>query len=76
MVAIGIVRLGVPLGILIGRNTWDLFAHELFAIPEPTVPLLATAFVALGALVLANLVAAIPGRRAANPPTNLILNAD
>ncbi len=74
-VAIGIV-VGVPLGILIGRNTWDLFAHELFAIPEPTVPLLATAFVALGALVLANLVAAIPGRRAANTPTNLILNAD
>jgi len=30
----------------------------------------------VGALVLANLVAAIPGRRAANTPTNLILNAD
>jgi hypothetical protein len=55
---------------------WDLFAHELFAIPEPTVPLLATVLVALGALVLANLIAAIPGRRAANTPTSLILNAE
>ena len=55
---------------------WDLFAHELFAIPDPTVPVLATGLVALGALVLANLVAAIPGRRAASTPTNLILNAE
>ena len=74
-VAIGVV-IGVPLGIVFGRAMWDLFAHELFAIPDPTVPLLATGLVALGALVLANLVAAIPGRRAANTPTNLILNAE
>ena len=73
--AIG-VAIGVPLGIVFGRAMWDLFAHELFAIPDPTVPLLATGLVALGALVLANLVAAIPGRRAANTPTNLILNAE
>jgi hypothetical protein len=32
--------------------------------------------VALGALLLANLVAAIPGRRAANTSTSLILNAE
>ena len=74
-VAIGVV-IGVPLGIVFGHAMWDLFAHELFAIPDSTVPVLATAVVALGALVLANLVAAIPGRRAANTPTNLILNAE
>ncbi len=74
-VAIGVV-IGVPLGIVFGRAMWVLFAHELFAIPDPTVPLLATGLVALGALVLANLVAAIPGRRAAKTPTNLILNAE
>ena len=74
-VAIGVI-VGVPLGIVFGLTMWDLFAHELFAIPDPTVPLLATGFVALGALLLANLIAAVPGRRAANTPTNLILNAE
>ena len=74
-VAIGVV-IGVPLGIVFGRAMWDLFAHELFAIPVPTVPLLATGFVALGALLLANVVAAIPGRRAARTPTSLILKAE
>jgi ABC-type antimicrobial peptide transport system permease subunit len=74
-VAIG-VCIGVPLGIVFGHAMWDLFAHELFAIPDATVPLLATALVALGALVLANVVAAIHGRRAANTPTNLILNSE
>jgi hypothetical protein len=74
-VAIGIC-IGVPLGIVFGHAMWDLFAHELFAIPETTVPLLATGLVALGALILANVVAAIPGRRAANTPTNMILNAE
>ena len=74
-VAIGVV-IGVPLGIVFGRSMWDLFAHELFAIPDPTVPVLAIGLVALGALVLANLVAASPGRRAATTPTNLILNAE
>jgi FtsX-like permease family len=74
-VAIG-VCIGVPLGIVFGHAMWDLFAHELFAIPDATVPLLATGLVALGALVLANVVAAIPGRRAANTPSNLILNSE
>jgi hypothetical protein len=74
-VAIGVL-IGVPLGIVFGRAMWDLFAHELFAIPRSTVPLLATGLVALGALLLANLVAAIPGRQAAKTPTNLILKAE
>ena len=74
-VAIGVV-IGVPLGIVFGHLMWDLFAHELFALPRSTVPVLATVLVALGALVLANLVAAFPGRRAASTPTNLILNAE
>jgi hypothetical protein len=74
-VAFGIV-IGVPLGIVFGRAMWTLFAHELFAIPEPTVPTLQIALVAVGALVLANVLAAIPGQRAARTPTNVILNAE
>jgi hypothetical protein len=65
-VAIGTV-VGVPLGVFAGRALWDLFASEIHAVPEPSVPALPVALVAVGAVVLANLVAAIPGRQAAHP---------
>ena len=73
--AIGIV-IGVPLGIAVGRTLWTLFAREIFAVPEPTVPVLAVVLVAVGTLVLANLVAAVPGRMAARTPTALLLRAE
>jgi hypothetical protein len=57
------------------RHVGSLCPRTL-AIPDPTVPVLATGLVARGALVLANLVAAIPGRRAADTPTNAIPNAE
>ena len=74
-VAIGVV-LGVPLGIAVGRWLWDLFAQEINAVPSPTVPVLQIVVIALGALVLANIVAAIPGRLAARTPTALVLHAE
>jgi hypothetical protein len=40
------------------------------------VPGLSIALVAIGALVLANVVAALPGRIAARTPTALLLRAD
>ena len=73
--AIGIV-IGVPLGIAVGRTLWTTFAREIFAVPEPTVPVLSVVLVAVGTLVLANLVAAVPGRMAARTPTALLLRAE
>jgi hypothetical protein len=72
---IGIV-VGVPLGITLGRWFWILFAHEIYAVPKPTVPVLSVVFVALGALVLANIVAALPGRIAARTSTAVLLRAE
>ena len=57
---IGIV-VGVPLGIAVGRWLWTLFARQIYAVPQPSVPVVSVALVALGALVLANVVAALPG---------------
>jgi hypothetical protein len=71
---IGIV-VGVPLGIALGRQLWILFARNIYAVPEPTVPVLSVILVALGALIFANLVAAVPGRRAAGTPAALVLRA-
>ena len=71
---VGIV-IGVPVGIAAGRQLWIIFARSIDAVPEPSVPL-SIILVAAGALVLANLVAAIPGRVAASTPAAVILRGD
>jgi predicted lysophospholipase L1 biosynthesis ABC-type transport system permease subunit len=70
------VIVGIPLGIVIGRELWTLFAHNLNAVPDPSVPAVPVTIVALGALVFANLVAALPGRSAARTPTALVMRAE
>jgi len=74
-VGIGIV-VGVPLGIVLGRFLWDLFAHQIHAVAAPSVPTVSLIIVAVGALLLANVVAAIPGRIAARTPTAVLLRAE
>jgi hypothetical protein len=70
------IFVGVPVGIALGRWLWDLFARDIYAVPLPTVPLQEVVLVGLGALVLANLVAAIPGQMAARTSTALALRAE
>jgi hypothetical protein len=74
-VAIGVVA-GVPLGIALGRALWDLFAHDINAVPAPSVPVGQVVLIAVGALLLANVIAAIPGRLAARTPTALVLRSE
>jgi putative ABC transport system permease protein len=76
VVAVVGVIVGIPLGIAIGRWLWIAFAHELSAVPEPVVPAASVALAAVAALVLANLVAALPGRSAARTPAALLLRAE
>jgi ABC-type antimicrobial peptide transport system permease subunit len=73
--AIGVI-VGVPLGIVAGRGLWYLFADQLHVVPQPTVPTLTISLIVTGALVLANLVAAIPGRQAARTKTAVLLHAE
>ncbi|MGP0031684.1 MAG: ABC transporter permease [Acidimicrobiales bacterium] len=72
---IGVV-VGVPAGIVLGRWLWDLFARQIYAVAEPTVPAVSVVLVALGTLVLANVVAAYPARVAARTPTAVMLRAE
>ncbi len=67
---------GIPLGIVIGRQLWILFARGINVVPSPTVPVLTVVLVGVGAVVFANLVAAIPGRNAARTSTALVLRAE
>ena len=70
--AIGVV-VGIPLGVILGRWLWTLFAREIGAVPAPTVSLWSLFLVALGAFVLANAAAFLPGRRAARTAAALVL---
>jgi hypothetical protein len=72
---IGVV-VGVPLGIALGRWLWTLFADGIYAVPLPNVPVLWVVFVALGAVVFANVVALLPARMAARTPTVVLLRAE
>jgi ABC-type lipoprotein release transport system permease subunit len=74
-VAIGTI-IGVPLGIILGRILWNLFAHEIDAIPAPAVPVPSIILIVVGGIVLANIVAAVPGRIAARTPAALLLRAE
>ena len=53
--------IGIPAGIALGRVLWDLFAGEISAVPYPTVPVGTIAAIGLVAIVLAVLIATIPG---------------
>ncbi len=74
-IAVG-VAIGMPIGIVLGRWLWRLFADGISAVPDPTVPALSMVLIALGALVFANVVGAIPGRIAARTPTALVLHSE
>jgi ABC-type lipoprotein release transport system permease subunit len=74
-VAIGTV-IGIPLGIIIGRALWDVFARAIDVVPQPTVSATTVALIAVGALVLANVVAAIPARQAALTHTAVLLHEE
>jgi hypothetical protein len=73
--AIGTI-VGTPLGVVLGRWLWTLFAREIYAVPEPTIPALSIVFVILGALVLTNIIAFFPGRIAARTKAALVLRAE
>ena len=72
---IGIV-IGLPIGIGLGRWLWDLFARDIYAVPRPTVPAADLVLVSVLAFVLANAVAAWPGRMAASTPISVALRSE
>ncbi len=76
VIAAGGVVIGVPVGVAAGRWLWIVFARSLSAVPDPVIPAASVALAALAALILANLVAALPGRAAARTPAALLLRAE
>ena len=67
---------GIPLGIVLGRFLWDLFARQIDVVPEPIVPVPTVAVVIAGALLIANLLALLPGRVAGRTPAAALLRSE
>lgn len=51
---------GLPLGVAIGRAVWSQFANRLGALNEPVTPVVALLAIFAAAVVVANLIAAVP----------------
>jgi ABC-type lipoprotein release transport system permease subunit len=66
---VGIV-LGVPLGAAVGQVVWRTFATNLGAVPVSVVPIEVLALLAVGVLVVANVLAWIPAVVAARSKTS------
>jgi hypothetical protein len=76
VVAVIGLLVGVPVGIIVGRWLWILFANAIYAVPYPTVSVFDVLLVVLGTLVLAILAALIPSRMAARTPAALALRVE
>lgn len=68
--------IGIPIGIVIGRELWTLFARSIDAVPVASIPAWSILFVGVGTIAFAILVAAVPGRVAARTSTALVLRAE
>lgn len=67
---------GLPIGIVLGRWGWRIYARSIGVVPEPAVAWLTVAVAVGGALVVANVVAAWPGRAAARTPAATVLRSE
>jgi hypothetical protein len=75
LAAVGLV-LGVPAGLVIGRSAWAFVARRLGIDDHVPVPWLAIALAVPAAFVVANLIAAVPARRAARIRPALVLRSE
>ena len=66
--------IGVPIGLAAGAALFRAFVNRIGAVPDPTMPILIVVAVVLGILVLANMTAIIPARRARKLPAAKVLN--
>jgi hypothetical protein len=68
--------IGLPLGVLAGARIFRSFVERIGALPDPTIPAAVIVGTAVGLLVLANLAAVLPARRARRVSTARLLRAE
>jgi hypothetical protein len=73
--AVGVL-VGLPLGLGAGRFAYNVFAKDLGVVPEVVTPVGITLLVVPAALLIANIVAALPGWTAARTRPAVVLRAE
>jgi hypothetical protein len=68
--------LAVPAGVALGRWTWRLLADQISVVPRAVVPGLVVLAVVPGAILIANAIAAVPGRTASRLHPATILRTE
>jgi hypothetical protein len=74
--AVASLVVGVPIGIVAGRFVWTAFGHQLGILPAPSIGVVRLAALAVGTVIVANLVALLPGRVAAHTRPAEILRSE
>ena len=74
LAVIGVV-VGLPLGVVIGREVWRAFANNLGVVPVSVVELWLLAAIVVGILVAANLLAVAPALLARRSKPQELLRA-
>ena len=72
---VGLV-LGIPVGVVVGRIAWNVVSDRTGLASFPTVPVVAVIAFAVVTLLLVNLVAVLPARRAACVRPAVVLRSE
>ena len=75
VVVFGLV-VGIPLGLALGRVLWARFADQLHVLSQPTIPVLVVVAIGAGALLVANLAAALPAHAARRISAPVLLRSE
>ena len=70
------LAIGIPLGVVVGRWAWNTFAEQLGVIPEVVIPGGRVLLLVPVSLLVANLIAFLPGRSAARTRPSIVLRAE
>jgi putative ABC transport system permease protein len=68
--------IGVPLGIVAGRWGWNVFADHLGVVPDAVIPGILLLIIAPATIVVANLLAVVPGRVASRLRPATVLRSE
>jgi predicted lysophospholipase L1 biosynthesis ABC-type transport system permease subunit len=67
---------GVPVGLVVGRRLFRSIVDRIGLVPDPVTPLVLLVVLATGVLVVANLAAAVPARRARRTAVTALLHSE
>jgi ABC-type antimicrobial peptide transport system permease subunit len=76
LIAAALLVVAVPVGMAAGRSLYRAFAEDIGARADVSVPFTWLGAALLGLIVLANIAAAVPARRAARLTPARVLNDD